>query len=70
MAKRNVRFRGFNIPHELKKAWTTESGSLYELVYSVTLNADTNQKALLDAIRCRNGNLDISLTLAPTDQEY
>jgi len=63
-------FRSFNIPHELKKVRTTELGSLYELVYSVTLNADTNQKALLDAIRCRNGNLDISLTLAPTGNEY
>ena len=63
-------FRKFNVAYELKKVRTTELGSLYEVVYSVKLEPDTNQKELLDAIRTRNGNLDITLTMNPAVQEY
>lgn len=63
-------FRSFNINYELKKVRTTELGSLYELVYAVTMDNGTNQKAFLDAIRCRNGNLDITLTMSPTASDY
>ncbi|MDQ6423434.1 DUF4956 domain-containing protein [Paenibacillus sp. LHD-117] len=59
-------FEQFGVAHELKKVRTTELGSLYELVYTVTLDPSTDQKAFLDAIRCRNGNLDLSLTMVPT----
>jgi hypothetical protein len=59
-------FNVFNVQYELRKVRTTELGSLYELVYAVTIDPSTNQKELLDAIRCRNGNLDISLTMTPT----
>ncbi|MCQ4087893.1 DUF4956 domain-containing protein [Saccharibacillus sp. JS10] len=58
-------FAKFGVKHELKKIRTTELGSLYELVYSVTLDQSINQKMFLDAIRTRNGNLDLSLTMAP-----
>lgn len=63
-------FKQFDIDYELKKVRTTELGSLYELVYAVTIDHPTNQKAFLDAVRCRNGNLDITLTMAPTGSEY
>ncbi|MCA0756713.1 DUF4956 domain-containing protein [Paenibacillus sp. N4] len=64
-------FAVFDAAYELKKIRTTELGSLYELVYTVTLDQNTNQKEFLDAIRCRNGNLDLSLTMVPTVQaEY
>lgn len=63
-------FKKYNIGYELKKIRTTELGSLYELVYAVSMNELTNQKAFLDDIRCRNGNLDISLTLSPTSNDY
>ncbi|MNE41000.1 hypothetical protein D3C80_1350480 [compost metagenome] len=63
-------FNKFNVAYELKKISTTELGSLYELVYSVTLNETTSQKEFLDAIRTRNGNLDLSLTMSPTTTEY
>ncbi len=58
-------FEQFQVKYELEKIKTTELGSLYELVYKVTLNDDVNQKSFLDAIRCRNGNLDLSLTMTP-----
>ncbi|GGF92864.1 DUF4956 domain-containing protein [Paenibacillus albidus] len=63
-------FGQYKVGFELKKIRTTELGSLYELVYAVTLDERTNQKAFLDAIRCRNGNLDISLTMSPTLNDY
>lgn len=63
-------FKQFDVRYELRKVRTTELGSLYELVYAVTIDHLTNQKDFLDAVRCRNGNLDISLTMAPTAPEY
>jgi len=62
-------FTAHKVPYELKKVRTTELGSLYELVYLVTLDQHTEQKKLLDAIRCRNGNLDIQLIMSPTPAE-
>ncbi|PYI53742.1 DUF4956 domain-containing protein [Paenibacillus flagellatus] len=59
-------FRTYDVDYELKKVRTTELGSLYELVYLITLDRLTNPKELMDAIRCRNGNLDITLTMSPT----
>lgn len=64
----NEVFHTFNIPFDLKKIRTTELGSLYELVYNVTIHESVNQKQFLDAIRTRNGNLDISLTMSPTTE--
>lgn len=63
-------FVKYNVGYELKKIRTTELGSLYELVYAVTLGETVNQKDFLDAIRTRNGNLDLSLTMSPTTNDY
>ncbi|GGA29616.1 DUF4956 domain-containing protein [Paenibacillus physcomitrellae] len=62
-------FKKFNVGYELKKVRTTELGSLYEVVYALQIGPDTNQKELLDAVRTRNGNLDITLTMNPVTQE-
>lgn len=62
-------FTTFHVGYELRKVRTTELGSLYEVVYAVEMNPETNQKAFLDAIRTRNGNLDITLTMNPVTQE-
>ncbi|MDT0126095.1 DUF4956 domain-containing protein [Paenibacillus sp. RRE4] len=64
----NEVFHTFKVPFDLKKIRTTELGSLYELVYNVTIHESVNQKQFLDAIRTRNGNLDISLTMSPTTE--
>ena len=63
-------FKQFGIAYELRKVKTTELGSLYEVVYLVTMMPSANQKAFLDAIRARNGNLDITLTMSPTPSDY
>lgn len=44
---------------ELEKVRTTNLGSLFELQYTVTLKDDRQEKAFLDEIRKRNGNLTI-----------
>lgn len=46
---------------ELIKSKTTNMGSMYELTYDVTLNPNFSQKAFMDEIRCRNGNLNVIL---------
>ncbi len=52
----------------LKKVRTTSLGTLFELVYHVTLKKECDQKALIDQIRCRNGNLDVSLSLREMEE--
>lgn len=43
----------------LLKVRTTNMGSLYELCYRIELKREEEEKAMLDDIRCRNGNLTI-----------
>lgn len=47
---------------ELIRVKTTNLGSMFELQYRVTLGGDGNtiEKKFLDALRCRNGNLNVS----------
>ena len=52
----------------LDKVRTADFGTVYELVYRVRVNKDFQQKAFIDDLRCRNGNLNIVLTL--TDNFY
>lgn len=44
---------------ELDRVRTTNMGSLYELSYQVMLKTPAIPKSFIDAIRCRNGNLNI-----------
>ena len=45
---------------ELERVRTTNMGSLYELCYLVELKGDGISKALIDELRCRNENLNIT----------
>ena len=45
---------------ELIRVRTTNMGSLYELQYHIRLKKAGTEKALMDELRCRNGNLNIS----------
>lgn len=49
----------YTTAHSLVKVKTSNMGTLYELEYRVTLRSDSVPKAFLDALRCRNGNLNI-----------
>jgi hypothetical protein len=46
---------------ELRKVKTTNMGSMYELIYIVSMKNNVKEKAFLDEIRCRNGNLLVML---------
>lgn len=48
---------------------TRDFGALYELTYRLSLKDEVNQKKFIDALRTRNGNLNISLTTA-VDEEW
>lgn len=44
---------------ELIKVKTVQLGSMFEVYYQITLKKPTQEKALIDAIRTRNGNLSV-----------
>lgn len=48
---------------------TRDFGSLFELTYKINLKENANQKNFLDELRCRNGNLNITLTLSGFDEK-
>lgn len=52
----------YTLRHRFTGVKTTGMGSLLELRYTVTLRDPAQEKAFLDALRCRNGNLTIALT--------
>lgn len=54
---------------ELVSVRTTGMGSLYNLHYHITLRSAEIEKEMLDAIRCRNGNLDIICGKVPQVRE-
>ncbi len=47
--------------YSLNSVKTTNMGSLFKLQYVVDLKDDKNEKAFIDALRTRNGNLEISI---------
>ena len=53
--------------YALKEIRTTDFGSLYELRYVINLPAESDRREFVDEIRCRNGNLDVILTLREFD---
>ncbi len=53
----------------LERTKTTNMGSMYELTYRVRLKDPTKEKEMLDEIRCRNGNLTVSLIAAVPEKE-
>jgi len=59
-------FRAYTTEHELVRVKTTNMGSLYRLTYEVRLKDPEKEKEMIDAIRCRNGNLEISVSRQDT----
>lgn len=45
---------------------TTNMGSLYKLIYDIKLKNDDITQAFIDDLRCRNGNLEISIAVRAT----
>ena len=51
---------------ELTQVKTTNMGSLFRLTYDITLRSADMEKALIDELRVRNGNLEITVSRQET----
>ncbi len=63
-------FRKFTSSWQLKRVKISDFGTLFNVVYFIEMKEGTSQKDFLDELRCRNGNLDISLSYEFEDKVY
>lgn len=59
-------FDKYTTTHELVRVKTTNMGSMFRLTYNVSLRDITKEKEMIDQIRCRNGNLEITVSKQET----
>ena len=59
-------FACYTTSYELIRVKTTNMGSMFRLTYNLTLKDDTNEKEMIDKLRCRNGNLEITVSRQET----
>ncbi len=59
-------FAEYTSSYELIKVKTTNMGSMFRLTYNISLKDPKKEKAMIDIIRERNGNLDITVSLQDT----
>ena len=59
-------FTEYTDSHELIKVKTTNMGSMFRLTYNISLKDPKKEKAMIDMLRTRNGNLDISISVQDT----
>lgn len=55
-------FAEYTEKHSLVNVKTTNMGSLFKLTYQITFREANVEKAFIDAVRCRNGNLEVALS--------
>ena len=54
-------FKQYSENYELTQVKTTNMGSLFKLTYQLELKDVNQEKEMIDALRCRNGNLEIMM---------
>ena len=59
-------FEEYTSSHELIKVKTTNMGSMFRLTYNISLKDPKKEKAMIDMLRTRNGNLDITVSIQDT----
>ncbi len=59
-------FEEYTAQYDLTRVKTTNMGSLFKLTYNVSLKDVKKEKEMLDKIRCRNGNLEITVSKQET----
>lgn len=60
-------FEKYTCRVQLMEVKTTNLGSLNRLTYELTLKIQGTEKEFIDELRCRNGNLEISMSFQPTE---
>ena len=56
-------FERYTTTCEMQRVRTADLGSLLEVQYDILRKKDTSEKELIDALRCRNGNLTITISM-------
>lgn len=59
-------FTEYTIEHNLFRVKTTNMGSMFRLTYDITLKDAAGEKEMIDRLRCRNGNLEITVSRQET----
>lgn len=59
-------FKEYTTSWELVRVKTINMGSLFRLTYDLVLKDPTREKEFIDQLRCRNGNLEISVSRQET----
>lgn len=59
-------FKEYTSSFDLARVKTTNMGSLFKLTYNVTLKDAKKEKEMIDKLRCRNGNLEITVSKQET----
>ena len=59
-------FSAYTTSCELARVKTTNMGSMFRLTYNVALRDITKEKEMIDKLRCRNGNLEITVSKQDT----
>ncbi|MBR3768837.1 MAG: DUF4956 domain-containing protein [Clostridia bacterium] len=59
-------FAEFTFSHDLVRVKSTNMGSMFRLTYNVMLRDTSREKEMIDKIRCRNGNLEITVSKQET----
>ena len=55
--------------YRLDHVKTVRMGTMYELVYEIFMKKSASEKDMIDKLRCRNGNLTISLGMVPDTKD-
>lgn len=55
-------FKEYTTSYELIRVKTTNMGSLFRLTFDLTMKKGASEKNMIDALRCRNGNLEITVS--------
>lgn len=55
--------RHYTSDYTLTRVKTTNMGSLFRLSYDLTMREGVSEKEMIDQLRCRNGNLEIMLSM-------
>ena len=61
-------FKQYTNSSKLLNVKTTNMGSLYKLTYEIELKSEDDVQKFIDDIRCRNGNLEISILMPAVNE--
>ncbi|MBQ5849209.1 MAG: DUF4956 domain-containing protein, partial [Lachnospiraceae bacterium] len=55
-------FERYTNKYQLVNVKTANMGSMFKLTYNITFKDCGDEKKFIDEIRCRNGNLEVSVS--------